>query len=67
MRLMRGPWSNLIRISFYRSRSLTYIRVLVVGRLYDSGREHAYDPQYQRVIDFRKSFNFHILAAILDN
>lgn len=52
---------------FDRSRPRTDIQALVVGRLYDKDyREKSYDPQYQRVIDFRKSFDFQTLLPFLD-
>ena len=52
---------------FDRSRPRTNIQVLVVGWLFQNGlRERSYDPQYQRIIDFRQSFDFHTLAPLLD-
>lgn len=51
---------------FDRSRPRTDIQALVVGRLYDNYRDLAYDPAYQRIIDFRKTFDFQILLPILD-
>jgi hypothetical protein len=52
---------------FDRSRPRTAIQSLVVGRLYDSSyREKSYDPQYQRIIDFRKNFDFQSLVSLLD-
>lgn len=52
---------------FDGSRPRTDFQSLVVGRLYESDyREKSYDPQYQRVIDFRKSFDFQTLLPVLD-
>jgi hypothetical protein len=52
---------------FDRTRPRTDVQALVVGRLYDSGlRERSYDPQYQRVIDFRQTFDFQTLVPLLD-
>jgi len=52
---------------FDRSRPRTDIQSLVVGRLYEKDyREKSYDPQYQRLIDFRKSFDFQTLVPLLD-
>ena len=52
---------------FDRSRPRTDIQSLVVGRLYDREyRDKSYDPQNQRIIDFRKSFDFQSLVPLLD-
>lgn len=52
---------------FDRSRPRTDIQSLVVGRIYDPAyKEKSYDPQYQRIIDFRKSFDFQSLLPLLD-
>ena len=52
---------------FDRSRPRTDIQVLVVGWLYQNGlRERSYDPQYLRIIEFRKRFDFQSLVPILD-
>lgn len=52
---------------FDRSRPRTDIQSLVIGRLYERDyREKSYDPQYQRLIDFRKSFDFQTLMPLLD-
>jgi len=52
---------------FDRSRPRTDIQVLIVGWLFQNGlKEKSYDPQYQRIIDFRKSFDFHTLLPLLD-
>jgi len=52
---------------FDRSRPRTDIQSLVVGRLYDGAyREKSYDPQYQRLIDFRRSFDYQTLVPLLD-
>ncbi len=52
---------------FDRSRPRTDFQVLVVGRLYESSlREKSYDPEYLRVIEFRKTFDFQRLLPFLD-
>jgi hypothetical protein len=52
---------------FDRSRPRTDFQSLVVGRIYDAAyREKSYDPQYQRIIDFRKTFDFQTLLPLLD-
>jgi len=52
---------------FDRSRPRTDFQSLVVGRLYDKGiREQSYDPQYGRLVEFRKSFDFQTLVPLLD-
>lgn len=52
---------------FDLSRPRTDIQVLLVAWLYErSLKEKSYDPQYQRVIDFRKSFDFQTLLPLLD-
>lgn len=50
---------------FDRSRPRTDIQVLIVGRLYGDLHESD-DPQYQRLVDFRRSFNFQTLVSFLD-
>ena len=50
---------------FDRSHPRTDIQVLVVGRLFH-GLLPSDDPQYQRLIDFRKSFDFKSLVPFLD-
>jgi hypothetical protein len=51
---------------FDRSRPRTDFQVLVVGRLYDNPKEKSYDPEDQRIIDFRKTFDFRTLVPLLD-
>jgi len=53
---------------FYdHSRPRTDVQSIAVCRLYEKGlREKAYDPQYERLVEFRKSFNFQTLLALLD-
>jgi len=52
---------------FDRSRPRTDIQVLLVAWLYNRDlKEKSYDPQYQRIIDFRKSFDFQTLLPLVD-
>jgi hypothetical protein len=52
---------------FDRSRPRTDIQVLIVGWLFQNGlSEKSYDPQYQRIIDFRRSSDFRTLVPLLD-
>ncbi len=61
------PLVRLNPVFFDRSRPRTDFQSLVVGRLYDKGlRERSYDPQYLRVIEFRKTFDFQSLLPLLD-
>ena len=51
---------------FDRSRPRTDVQVLVVGRAFEDFSDLAYDPAYERIIDFRKTFDFHSLLPLLD-
>lgn len=51
---------------FDRSRPRTDVQSLVVGRLYDAHRDSAYNPEYQRIIDFRRTFDFQTLLPLVD-
>jgi len=51
---------------FDHSRPRTDFQSLVVGRLYDKGiRDQSYDPQYGRLVEFRKTFDFRSLVPLL--
>jgi len=52
---------------FDRSRPRTDIQVLLVASLYRNDlKEKSYDPQYGRIVEFRKTFDFQSLLPLLD-
>ena len=53
---------------FYdRSRPRTDVQSIAVCRLYEKElRKKSYDPQYERLIEFRNSFDFQTLTPMLD-
>ena len=51
---------------FDRSRPRTDFQVLIVARLYETSKSSP-DPQDQRIVDFRNSFDFRSLFFLLDH